>query len=74
MAMAATHSVAPETQETGTGGSKIGVGDWVVWNGRYKGLVREVNGATAVILERHNELFGRAIKWRLNLCSLTRIE
>jgi hypothetical protein len=45
-----------------------------VWNGRYKGLVREVNGATAVILERDNKLFGRAVKWRLNLDVLTRVE
>lgn len=53
--------------------ARLRPGDRVRWNG-YVGQIRAVNGATAVVLEPDNKLFGRPITWRLPLDALSRVE
>jgi co-chaperonin GroES (HSP10) len=51
---------------------QIKIGDRVRWN-NYTGRVLSVNGESALVEERDNVAFGRAVKWRLVLSSLTRV-
>jgi hypothetical protein len=60
--------------EPGGALAPISVGDAVRWNGRYEGKVISTNCETAIVVERHNRALGHAVKWRLRLDALTKIE